>query len=184
MQTRIPRFFVPVLLAASLPATAVLAQTQSQPPAQPQAKAQGQKQGERARLSPEARARLLDGRMAMIKETLKLNDTQLRLWAPVEQQIRTSSAARQQRREERRQRREQGAAAPSLPDRLDRASQRMTQRAERLKAFNEVFKPFYASLNDEQKAVAGVVLREAQGGRGRGHGRRWADHRAPGPQQQ
>ena len=49
---------------------------------------------EPARLSPEARSRLLDGRMVMIKETLKLNDTQLRLWAPVEQHIRARTADR------------------------------------------------------------------------------------------
>ena len=130
MQARIPRFVVPVLLAASLPATAALAQAPPQPQAQPQAKAQEQPRAERRpRLSPEARARLLDGRMAMIKETLKLNEAQLRLWGPVEQRIREDHAAREQRRAERRQRREQGAAAPSLPDRLERASQRMTQRA-------------------------------------------------------
>jgi hypothetical protein len=182
MQVPVPRFVVPVLLAASLPATAALAQTQPQPPAaQPQAKAEAQKQG-RARLSPEARGRLLDGRMAMIKETLKLNDTQLRLWAPVEQNIRGSVAERQKRREEWRQRRQQGgSAAPSLTERLDRASKRMRQRAERLEAFNTVFTPFYTSLNDEQKVLARVVVREVRGGRGM-H-RRWAQHRAPAPQQ-
>ena len=79
MQVPIHRFVVPVLLAASLPATAALAQTQTQPPAtQPEPKAEAQKQGPRARLTPEAHSRLLDGRMAMIKETLKLNDMQLR----------------------------------------------------------------------------------------------------------
>jgi hypothetical protein len=154
------RYVVPILLVASLSASAVVAQTPAQPQAQPQAKEQ--RGAERARLSPEARARLLDGRMAMIKETLKLNDTQLRLWGPVEQNIRANYAERQQRREERRQRREQGSAAPSLPDRLERASQRMVHRAERLKAFNDVFKPFYASLTDEQKAVTGVILRETR----------------------
>jgi hypothetical protein len=46
----------------------------------------------------------------------------------------------------------------------------MAKRAEQMKAFAEAFKPFYASLSDEQKAVAGVVLH--QGGRG-GHGGGW-----------
>jgi len=185
MQVPIPRFVVPVLLAASLPATAVLAQTQSQPPAtQPGPKAEAQRQGPRARLSPEARSRLLDGRMAMIKETLKLNDTQLKLWAPVEQHIRASAADRQKRREERAERRRQhGAAPPALPDRLDRAAQRIGEQAERLRAFNTVFKPFYASLSDEQKSLARVVMREARGGRHSFH-RRWARHDAPAPAQQ
>jgi LTXXQ motif family protein len=184
MRVPVPRFVVPVLLAASLPATAALAQTQSQPPAaQPEPKAEAQKQGPRARLSPEARSRLLDGRMAMIKETLKLNDTQLRLWAPVEQHIRARVAARQKRRQERAERRQQGAAPPSLPDRLDRAAQRIGERAERLKAFNTVFKPFYASLSEEQKSLARVVLREARGGRHSFHGR-WARRDAPAAAQQ
>ena len=184
MHVSVPRFIVPVLLAASLPATAALAQTQPQPPAaQPEAKAQAPEQGPRARLSPEARSRLLDGRMAMIKETLKLNDTQLKLWAPVEQQMRARVADRQKRRQERAEQRQQGAAPPSLPDRLDRAAQRIGERAERLKAFNTVFKPFYASLSDEQKSLARVVLREARGGR-HGFHRRWARHDAPAPTQQ
>ena len=184
MEVPISRFVVPVLLAASLPATAALAQNQSQPPAtQPGPKAEAQKQGPRARLSPEARSRLLDGRMAMIKETLKLNDTQLRLWAPVEQHIRARAADRQKRREERAELRQQVAAPPALPDQLDRAAQRIGERAERLKAFNTVFKPFYASLSDEQKSLARVVMREARRSRHSFH-RRWARHEAPAPAQQ
>jgi broad specificity phosphatase PhoE len=89
-------------------------------------------------------------------------------------------ADRQKRRQERAERRQQGAAPPSLPDRLDRAAQRI---GERLKAFNTVFKPFYASLTDEQKSLARVVLREATGG-GHGFHRRWARHDAPPPTQQ
>jgi len=121
--------------------------------------------------------------MAMIKETLKLDDTQLRLWAPVEQHIRARAADRQKRREERAERRQQGAAPPALPDRLDRAAQRIGERAERLKAFNTVFKPFYASLSDEQKSLARVVMREARGDRHNFH-RHWARHNAPAPAQQ
>lgn len=153
-----------VLLAASFSAAPVLAQTQSPTEGQPP--------------RAEARARLLDGRMAMVKETLRLNEAQLKLWAPVEQQIRTNSAKRQKLREEREQRRQAGPAAPPLPDRIDRAAQRASERAERLKAFNDVFRPFYASLSEEQKALSHIVLRGVQGGRGL-H-RRWTGHRAPG----
>jgi hypothetical protein len=70
------------------------------------------------------------------------------------------------RREERLKRRQEGAAARALPDRLDRAAQRASQRAERLKAFNDAFRPFYASLNEEQKALSYIVLRSVRGGRG------------------
>jgi hypothetical protein len=177
MKTSIPRTLVPLLLAATIPASATFAQTPQQPPQQ--------KQERPARLSPDARARLQDGRIAMLKESLKLNDDQLKLWAPVEQQIRAGFAARQQEFQDREQRRQQATVPPSLPDRLDRASQRMAQRSQRMQAFAATFRPFYASLSDEQKAIAGVLLRDMRGGfRGRGH--RWAMHRgpdAPQPQQ-
>jgi hypothetical protein len=77
------------------------------------------------------------------------------------------------------QRRQQGAAAerPSLPDRLDRASKRMTERAQRMQAFTEAFKPFYAALSEDQKAVAGIVMHDARGDGMRGPGRRWAMQR-------
>jgi hypothetical protein len=64
--------------------------------------------------------------------------------------------------------RQQGAPRPALPDRLDRASQRLAKRAEQMKAFAEAFRPFYASLSDDQKALAGVVLHQGHGRRGRG----------------
>jgi len=147
-----------VLLLASVPTTLGVAQTQVQP------RVDGP--------SPEVRARLQDGRMAMIKEALKLNDAQLKLWAPVEAQFRANFAARQRLRADRRDRLQQRAerpfspdraGRPSLAERLDRKSQRMTERAERAKALADAFRPFYASLSDEQKAVAGLVLRPAMG---------------------
>jgi LTXXQ motif family protein len=177
MKPQIPRSLVPVLLAATIPATAIFAQTPLQPPQQ--------KQERPARLSPDARARLQDGRIAMMKESLKLNDDQLKLWAPVEQQIRAGFAARQREFQDWEQRRQQATVPPSLPDRLDRASQRMAERSLHMQAFAAVFRPFYASLTDEQKMIAGVVLRGMRGGF-RGPGHRWAMRRgadAPQPQQ-
>jgi hypothetical protein len=163
MKTRMHRFMIPALLATAIPTMAV-AQAQQEPAAK------GNERGRMERLSPEARARLQEGRFAMIKETLKLNDGQLKLWAPVEAQMRAAATARQQARAERSQmRQQQGAQQPSLADRLDRASQRMAKRAEQMKAFADAFKPFYAALNDEQKTLAGVVLHREHGGR-RGHG--------------
>jgi hypothetical protein len=52
----------------------------------------------------------------------------------------------------------------------------MTERAERAKTLADAFRPFYASLNQEQKAVAGVVLRPVFAGPGRE--RRWLMRRA------
>jgi hypothetical protein len=131
--------------------------------------------------SPEVRARLFDGRMAMIKESLKLDARQLSLWAPVEHQLRASFEARQKARAERWARRQSGdRAPPALPDRLDRASQRAAERAEQLKSLAEALRPFYAALSDEQKAVAGVVMRWQDRGFG---GKRWHLRRASAPQE-
>lgn len=179
MKSRLPRLLAPALLAAAVPVTYALAQAPAQPPAKAETRAG------LPRPSPEMLTRLQDGRMAMIKETLKLNEAQLKLWAPVESQMRTAAAEREKARAEREQLRAQGGAAPSLPDRLERASQRMARRAEQMKAFADAFKPFYASLSDEQKALAGIVLRETRGHHGpRGHGHRWAMHRGSGAPRQ
>jgi hypothetical protein len=136
------------MLSVTLPGAVALAETQAQ---------------DRSDIrSPELRARLHDGRLAMIRESLKLNDAQLKLWEPVEAQLRASFDARQKARAERRAARERGPGErPSLADRLDRMSQRMSERAERAKALASAFRPFYASLSDDQKAVAGVVMRRA-----------------------
>lgn len=169
MKIRLSRYVVPAVLAATIPAAAVFAQGQNQGQNQPPARSAGP--------SAETLTRLQDGRIAMIKGALKLNDQQLKLWAPVEEQMRSSFTARQQARSDRRERGQQGAKTerPSLPDRLDRASKRMADRAERMKSYAEAIRPFYASLTDDQKAVAGVVLRQGAGfGR---HGARWAMHR-------
>lgn len=183
MKARISRYLIPAALAAAIPAAAALAQ-QAPQGGQPEPQ-QKRERPERPRLSPETLNRLQDGRLAMMRELLKLNDSQLKLWAPVEQQLRARYAARRQARQDfaqrMEQRRQQGATAterPSLSDRLDRASKRMTERAQRMQAFTDAFKPFYASLSEEQKAVADIVLRE-RGGMG-GPARRWAMERPRG----
>jgi chromosome segregation ATPase len=154
MTGRWSRFAVAAtMLSVTLPGAVALAETQARD--RPDIR------------SPELRARLHDGRLAMIRESLKLNDAQLKLWEPVEAQLRASFDARQKARSERRAARERGPGErPSLADRLDRMSQRMSERAERAKALASAFRPFYASLSDDQKAVAGVVMRQAL----RGHG--------------
>ena len=146
------RFIAPTLLAAVAIPSIVLAQRE---PAQ-EAQSRPERQAQRSTMSPQARARLQEGRFAMIRETLKLNDAQRKLWEPVEAELRAAAAERQQRREERQQARQQMRAQPSLPERLERASERMAKRAARMKAFADVFKPFYASLDEEQKALAAI----------------------------
>ena len=179
MRPRMSKYLAGAVLAASIPAGALLAQQAQAPQPEP---LQKRERPERPRLSPDALKRLqdgrLEGRITEMKEALKLNGDQQKLWAPVEEQLRASFAAREQMREERRQRfeewRQRGTADRlPLPDILDRMSKRMTERAQRMQAFSAAFKPFYDSLSDEQKAVAGIVLHDLRGGM-RGPGRRWA----------
>lgn len=183
---------IPALLAAAIPVSWALAQ--GGPP--------DGGRGPAARApSPEVMSRLNEGRIAMAKTALKLNDAQLKLWAPVEEQLRASFTARQKRFEEFRKRFEERRAAreqskdkqaqpdtprqrPNMAENLDRMSERMTQRAERMKAFAAAYKPFYESLSEEQKTVAGIVLRRFAGGDEMGRGRmgghrRWAMEDGP-----
>lgn len=176
MKRRWTRLAVAALaLPVTIPVAAALAQTAAPPPPGPP-RFEGR--------SPETRSRLFDGRMAMARESLKLTEQQLALWMPIEAQLRATFAARQKARADREARLQSGDRAPlAPPDRLDRASQRAAERAERLKALAQAFRPFYASLSDEQKAVAGVVLRPAFGDHGPG-GRRWHMRRADAPEHQ
>jgi hypothetical protein len=119
----------------------------------------------------EVQARLFDGRMAMIKGALRLDEAQLKLWAPVEARLRAGFTARQQARAEREEAPRQEGERPSIAERLERRSKRLGERAERAKALAEAFRPFYASLSDEQMAVARIVLRPVLRGPGRLHRR-------------
>jgi len=171
------------LLAATIPATIVLADPG---PGDQQKSEQGEvKRGP----SPETLARLEDGRIAMAKAALKLSPDQEKLFAPVEEKIRAGFADRRKARETWAAKREERRAENgkheheqiALPDRIEKRSERLTEiaaklteRAQKAKEFADVLKPFYASLSDEQKAVASQVLGHfGQDGRGR-HGPRWA----------
>jgi LTXXQ motif family protein len=180
------------LMAATIPATIVLAQ-QANPGDQPAVEKSETRRGP----SPETIARLQEGRIAMAKTALKLSPDQETLWAPVEQKIRAgfderqkARAAWQAKREERRAQHEAKGddgkkhEQLALPERFEKRSERLTaravkmnERAAKAKEFAEVLKPLYASLSEEQKAVAAQVLSHfGQEGRGpRGH--RWAMNR-------
>lgn len=177
------------LMAATIPATIVLAQ---QAPTGDQAGVE-KSEGRRGP-SPETMARLEDGRIAFAKAALKLTPDQEKLWAPVEAKIRANFDERQKKRDEwqakRAERKANGEEGKreklALPERIEKRSERMTKQAERLneraaktKEFAEILKPLYASFSEEQKAVAGRVLSHF-GSDGRGHGPRWAMHRGFG----
>jgi LTXXQ motif family protein len=134
------------------------------------------------RMSPETRARLDEGRLAMARAALKLTPDQEKLWTPLEAQARTffkeregKKAEHDKMREEMEKQRAEGKR-PDMAERLDKMSQNMSDRADRMKAFSASFKPFYASLSDEQKDVLRPLVRDFMPGmRGHGHGGpRWA----------
>jgi hypothetical protein len=137
------------------------------------------------RMTPETRSRIEDGRIAMVKTALQLNADQEKLWTPVESQVRDAFKARQERRAEWKKKREERRAAKAsgtehkrgdLAERYERRSQRASARADRLKAFSDTFKPFYASLSDEQKDVLRPLMHHIAPGFGHRHhhGPRWA----------
>lgn len=149
------------------------------------------KHGEWRNMSAESVARMEDGKIAAAKAALKLTPEQDALWAPVEAQVRAQYKSRaekraewQKRREERRAAREKdGEAAaprerPNIAERIERRATRLAERADRMKAFSAAFGPFYAALDEEQKAVLGPVMRDLRvmGGRRHGHHSRWARH--------
>ena len=178
---KLSRALAITLLAATVPATIVLAETEQGD----QAKSE-QSEVKRGP-SPETLGRLEDGRIAMIKAALKLSPEQEKLFAPVEEKIRAGFAERRKAREAWQAKREEWRANKgkheqvSLPERMEKRSQRLTEaaakmaeRAQKAKEYAEVLKPLYASLSDEQKAVASQVLGHFGQDR-RGHfGHRWA----------
>lgn len=139
-------------------------------------------------MTPETRSRLEDGRIAMVKTALQLTADQEKLWAPVETQVRDAFKAREARveewkkkREERRTEQDKSGEAKrvDLAARFERVSQRISERAERMKAFSTAFSPFYASLSDEQKEVLRPLMHQLSPGFGhRGH--RFAEGWGPG----
>lgn len=130
------------------------------------------------RPSAETMARLEEGKLAMAKTALKLTPEQEKLWAPLEASVRDAFKARQAKRdewqkmrEERQKERAEGKR-PDLAERFDKMSANMTERSERMKTFSAAFRPFYASLSDEQKDVLRPLMRDlAPGMDGRGKGR-------------
>jgi hypothetical protein len=178
------------LMAATIPATIVLAQQPAPGDQQPATEKSETRRGP----SPETLARLEDGRIAMAKAALKLSPDQEKLWAPVEANMRASFEERRKAREAWAAKRDERRAAKSekadgdkkaeklaLPDRIEKRSERLTkqavklnERAAKVKEFADVLKPLYASFSEEQKAVAGRVLTHfGQDGRGP-RGPRWA----------
>jgi chromosome segregation ATPase len=156
-------------------------------------------QGPRGRLTRADREALTDARIAGIQAGLKLSADQQRLWPPLEQAIRAQAAARAARIEarlarmqERRQRREERQAArPDLMQRLeqraeraDRRADQVEKRAETLQGLVAALRPFWASLNEDQRRILPILMRDRESrraGRDRRHGPMHHGMHHPGP---
>jgi hypothetical protein len=148
--------------------------------------AQGQAQG---RHEPRAFSRpteRVEARLAYVKTALKITDSQQAQWSAYADVQRKQAAAREAKMREWRAKMEehrkqmadnkagQEHRRPSAVERLDFAEKMHANAIERINAQLAAIKPLYASLSDEQKKVADVVLvPQHRGGRfgGRGHGR-------------
>ena len=136
------------------------------------------------RSSAEDRAVLLDARIGAIKAALKLSPDQEKLWGPVEAAIRKNAALRDQSAQEMRDRMAEGREAmrPTFDPiaRLRNEADRMAARAGRIREFADAAAPLYASLSEDQKRRAFLVLNRNHGdpfglgeeGGGQGFGRR------------
>jgi LTXXQ motif family protein len=157
------------LVLAGVAATAAFAQTAPAPGAAPgPAGEPGRGMFKRERPSADTMQRIQDGKIAGALAALKLNDTQLKLWGPVEAKIRARQAERAQMMAEWANRKPD-APRPSMTEHMTKMGEMMGKRAENAKAFAAVFGPFEASLTDDQKKVIGPIMAEMRGGRG-GHG--------------
>lgn len=126
--------------------------------------------GQRPRLSREDRNALTDARVAGIQAGLKLNAEQQRLWGPVEAALRAQANDRAERMDERGRGQRNGQGL-DLMQRLDQRAERMKERADNVQALAGAMRPFWASLNEDQKRLLPVLMRGgARDGRPHRHG--------------
>jgi len=123
---------------------------------------------------------LVDARVASIQAGLRLTPDQQRHWPAVEQAIRAVGAERIARFERRREawaNRDGGAnQRPDFMERIERRAQRVTDRAEAMKAFSTALRPLWTSLDERQRRILPVLMRPAVSGRGWRQGRMHGGH--------
>lgn len=143
----------------------------------------GHRRGGRfANMSEADRKAFFEARIAAIKAGLMLNETQARLWPPVESAIRDMAKQRQEWRERIRK-----EGRPSNPvDRMKRRGEMLSARGDALTKYANAAKPLYDSLDDDQKRRLRMMMRRYGGGfmgmgpRRSGMMRRGAKHRRYG----
>lgn len=117
---------------------------------------------------------LVDARVAAVQAGLKLTSDQQRYWPPVEQAIRAMAAERMARFERRREawanRDGSDDKRPDFMERIERRAQRVTERAEAMKALSTAVRPLWTSLDERQRGLLPVLMRPSFGGGGGGRG--------------
>jgi len=114
---------------------------------------------------------LLNARLAGLKAGLKLTPDQEKLWPPFETAVRRAAKLRMDQmkammmdRMQMQDRMDQMQGAPSQGaspvDRLDALAQRILDRGTAIKKVADAAKPLYASLDDSQKRLLGLLGRE------------------------
>ncbi len=137
-------------------------------------------------------AALLDAKLAGLKAGLKLNPDQEKLWGPFEAAVRSAAEMRMRHMMGRMERMrggmgpedEEEEGGPASPvDRLEAMADHLSEAADAIKKVADAAKPLYASLDDTQKRMFGMLGREmmmvdhGHGGMMGGHHR----HRWGGP---
>jgi len=107
------------------------------------------------RPSPEDLSAILDGRIAELKTTLKLNAEQEKLWPAFEQAVRDNAKARRDHMSAGRDQPRSG----DLIDRMQRRADAMTVAAASLKRLAEAARPLYQSLDEGQKHRFAFLMR-------------------------
>ena len=133
-------------------------QTQPAPEAAPDTKRGAetpqQRNEERPRLTETDRQAFLEARIAAIKAGLMLTEAQQSLWTPMENTIREVAKQRMAMRETMR-----SESAPTNPvARMKRAGEMQVARGEALKKYAEALEPLYASLSEDQKRRARMLI--------------------------
>jgi hypothetical protein len=103
----------------------------------------------------------IDGRLAYVKAELKITDAQEPLWQAYATAVRDKGASMQASCGS--MMRGRGAAALSLPDRLDQREKLMAAHLDAVRAVDAALKPLYAALSDSQKQAAEQLFRGPMG---------------------
>jgi hypothetical protein len=96
----------------------------------------------------------VEGRLAVLKTELKITDAQAPQWNRFADALRTAAKSMNGMFEQMMQ---PGAAA-TLPTRLDRHEKMLSAHLNALRTVKDAVEPLYASLSDEQKALADGLM--------------------------